>query len=131
VTSTSRPSVDLADNDELIGELARRGHLILSTGCPVGLALEDVDKARRALPLDDYPDRFEGEETDLDLSSVGLVEGWCDQFSPPSWTAQLYRAFVRVVWAWGPESRRQALVELAALAVRWVEALDAREGGER
>jgi hypothetical protein len=118
---------------ELIGELARRGRLILSTGCPVGLALEDVDKARRALPLDDHEDIVR-EDGALELSGPLEFSRLTLGRSDLSWYAQLYRAFVRVVWAWGPESRRQALVELAALAVRWVEALDAREtvgGGER
>jgi hypothetical protein len=131
-------SLALATSDELIGELARRGTLVLhvdNVSAPAGIALEDVERARRALPLEDRSDDYRDERNELDIATPGAVQGHLDYCKTPSWLALLYRAFVEVAWA-PPAERRQALVDLAALAVRWVEALDAREpepaeGGDR
>jgi len=120
--------------DELVGELARRGRPVLSGSAtvPVGLVLEDVERARRAIGTSDRPDFAVGETVEaLALPSPDEAQRYVDEATDAgevSWAALLTRELVEALAA-DPRSRRERLVGLAAMAARWSEALDARGEG--
>jgi len=124
-----------ASSDDLAGELARRGRLMLVGPMPVpaGPVLQDVERARRALGTSNYPDFAVGETLEsLDLPSPDQAQLYVEEAEDAgevSWAALLTREIVDALAA-DPNTRRQRLIGLAAMASRWAEALDAQDAFE-
>lgn len=98
--------------------------------------LEEVHAERRqpglANDLFDAPLGTSSLVGELLLPTVAEAEGFaveCRKFGEANWAAELTVRMARVVEASGTEVRRRRLVKLAAASVRWVEALDFRDGG--
>jgi hypothetical protein len=125
--------VDDASIEQLYGALARQGRLILERddAAPRSPVLDQVEAERREHGEADYPDAHRTEDLHGELGltdaedAADFVEALIAH-DELSWSALLVHRLAEVVDAADPAARRAELVQLAALAVAWAEAIDKR-----